>query len=97
MVHVPAAISDAVVPETVQILGVTEAKLTASPELAVASNVNSDPPTWLLIAGNLIVWLAGAKLATLRRTVLPTRILGLPPAVRFRTSAGPPTERLIRS
>ena len=39
IVHDPASRSDAVVAETVQILGVAEKKLTGSPELAVAAKV----------------------------------------------------------
>ena len=38
IVHVPAASSDAIEPETVQMVGVEEVKMTDSPELAVAVN-----------------------------------------------------------
>ena len=38
MVQVPEATSEAVEPETVQMLKVVDVKLTASPELAVAVN-----------------------------------------------------------
>jgi hypothetical protein len=45
MVQVPALTSVAVVPETVQIVGVDEAKLTVRPELAEALNVSGFPWT----------------------------------------------------
>ncbi len=38
MVQVPAPSSEAVVPETVQMVGVVEVKLTGRPELAVADS-----------------------------------------------------------
>ena len=43
MMHVPAAKNEAVVPDTVQTLGVEELKLTGRPELAVALSVNVAP------------------------------------------------------
>ena len=43
IVHVPEAINVAVVPLTVQMLVVCEANETASPELAVATNVSGVP------------------------------------------------------
>jgi hypothetical protein len=45
MVQVPALTSVAVVPETVQIVGVDEVKLTVRPELAEALNVSGLPWT----------------------------------------------------
>ncbi len=47
MVQVPAAPNAAVVPETVQTLGVVEAKETARPELAVAESASGAPTVWV--------------------------------------------------
>jgi hypothetical protein len=44
MLQLPAITRVTVVPETVQTSGVVEAKLTASPELAVALTVNGAAP-----------------------------------------------------
>ena len=44
MLHVPAAISVTVVPDTVQTAGVVDAKVTGRPELAVALVVNGAAP-----------------------------------------------------
>ena len=69
MEHVPAATSATEAPETVQTAGVVEAKLTASPELAVALTVNAALFTCrLLRAAKLIVCAAGFT-AKLRLTV----------------------------
>jgi hypothetical protein len=58
MLHVPAATSVTVVPDTVQTDVVVEAKPTANPELALALTVNGAVPnTWLDKAAKLIVWL----------------------------------------
>jgi len=46
MVQVPAARNVAVVLETVQMLVVVEAKLTAKPELAVAESARGVPTVW---------------------------------------------------
>jgi hypothetical protein len=54
--HVPAAISVTVLPATVHTEGVFEAKLTASPELAVAAIVNGGAPSvWFANAPNAMV------------------------------------------
>ena len=42
IVQVPLAINDAIVPETVQVAGVAEVKVTANPEVAVAVKANVD-------------------------------------------------------
>ena len=57
MLHRPGRISVAVVPETVQTVGVIEAKLTVRPELDVALRVTGVPCTWLAMGANVIVWL----------------------------------------
>jgi hypothetical protein len=49
----------AVVPETEQTEVVAEAKLTVSPELAVADRVTFAPTIWLPIVGKIMVWLKG--------------------------------------
>ena len=47
--HVPAATKVSVLPLTVQVLGVVEAKFTAKPELEVATNgAGAVPSVWLL-------------------------------------------------
>ena len=46
IVHVPANNMEAVLPETEQILGVDEEKLTAKPELAVAVRETVAFPVW---------------------------------------------------
>jgi hypothetical protein len=48
----------AVVPETVQVLGVVDLKLTANPELAVAESVKVAPSFCDGIFGKVMVWLA---------------------------------------
>jgi len=58
MVHVPAPVSAAVAPETVQTDGVVEAKLTANPELADAIRATWPPTVWAGIAANVMVWVA---------------------------------------
>jgi hypothetical protein len=59
-VHVPAAISVTVDAETVQMVGVVEAKLTGKPELAVAINETATDglATCVGIASKVIVWAA---------------------------------------
>ena len=53
--QVPAASTVTVLPETVQTIGVAEAKLTASPELAEALTTNGKTPrVTLLSAPNVI-------------------------------------------
>ena len=48
MMQVPTATSVSVVPLTVQVLGVVDAKLTAKPELAVAASAGGAVPrVWL--------------------------------------------------
>jgi hypothetical protein len=47
IVQVPEASSEAVVPETVQIAGVVDAKFTARPDVAVAERAAVDPAIWL--------------------------------------------------
>lgn len=60
MVQVPTAISVAVVPLTVQMVGVDDVKLTGSPELAVAVKVTVAgvvvPRIWVGIVPKLMVW-----------------------------------------
>ncbi len=51
----PAALNEAVVPETVQTDVVVEAKLTAKPELAVAESVSDVPAAWAGMAPKLMV------------------------------------------
>jgi hypothetical protein len=55
MLQVPLDSRVAVVPETVQIVGVVEAKLTVNPELAVADKATGVPYDWDEIAGKLMV------------------------------------------
>ena len=60
MVQVPAAMNVAVVPLTVQMLVVCEAKLTVNPELAVATSVSGVPT--VCVPGLLKVIVCGSKL-----------------------------------
>ena len=60
MVQVPAAINEAVEPETVQTAGVVDAKLTASPELAVADRAKEVPAVCAAIPAKAMVSLARA-------------------------------------
>jgi hypothetical protein len=55
MVHVPVAISEAVVPETVQTAGVVEAKLTGRPESDVADSATVPPTDCAAIAPKVMV------------------------------------------
>jgi hypothetical protein len=55
IVHVPAATSEAFVPETVHTDAVVEAKLTARPELEVADRPSVVPTDWLPIDAKLMV------------------------------------------
>jgi hypothetical protein len=55
MVQVPAVANVAVVPETVQTAGVSEAKLTVKPELADALRLSGVPSTCVGIGLNVIV------------------------------------------
>ena len=59
MVQLPEAMNVAVVPDTVQIEIVWEAKLTAKPEVAVAERVSGFPTVWAAIAPKVMVcaWL----------------------------------------
>jgi hypothetical protein len=54
-VHVPPASREAVLPETVQMLGVDEAKLTARPEVAVAFRASEVPEVWVGMAAKVMV------------------------------------------
>ena len=56
IVQVPAATNVALVPLTVQMPVVCEAKLTANPELAVAASVNGVPTVCAPGLANVIVW-----------------------------------------
>lgn len=58
MVHFPAAVGVAVVPETVQTDRVMEAKLTVSPELEIAVRCSGVPTIWLAMGPKVMVWLA---------------------------------------
>jgi hypothetical protein len=55
IVHVPAIVIFAVVPVTVQIVGVVDAKLTVSPELAVAVSGTEAPINCAAIGLNVMV------------------------------------------
>ncbi len=55
MVHVPVATSEAVDPETVQMAGVVEVKLTDRPELAVAVKERIELRLWAGIGPKLMV------------------------------------------
>ena len=55
IVQLPAAMSEAVVPDTVQMLVVEELKVTGKPELAEAISVIGVPTVWLPIVGNEMV------------------------------------------
>ncbi len=54
--HVPAASIVAFVPDTEQVLGVLEAKLTASPELEDAVRLNDPPTVCAGMAPNVMDW-----------------------------------------
>ena len=56
MVQVPGLVRDAVVPETVHIPVVSEAKLTVNPELAVATRFSCVPCAWLAMGLKVMVW-----------------------------------------
>ena len=56
MVQVPAALSVAVTPETVQTAGVVEAKLAGKPELADAERVRVRPAVCGGIAPKAMLW-----------------------------------------
>ena len=59
MVHVPAATSVTVLPLTVHTAGVSDEKLTGSPDDAIALTVNGAAPKVLaLSAPKLIVWVS---------------------------------------
>jgi len=58
-VQVPAALSVAVTPETVQMTGVVEAKLTARPEVAVAERETDAPAVWVGIVAKVMLWDCG--------------------------------------
>ncbi len=59
MVQVPAAYSEAADPETQQMVGVVEVKLTGSPELAVAVSVKDPLIVWGEIGKKLMVcWIS---------------------------------------
>jgi hypothetical protein len=62
IVQVPLPTNEAVVPDTVQTLGVVEANVTASPELADALSVTVPPAVCAAIAGNVMVWVAAFTL-----------------------------------
>ena len=62
MVQVPEAMNVAVVPETVQMLVVVDAKPTARPELAVAESVSGVPTVCVGIAGKVMVCAARLRL-----------------------------------
>ncbi len=55
MLHVPAASIVAVVPDTEQMAGVLEAKLTASPEVEDPVNLRVPPTLCAAIAPNVMV------------------------------------------
>jgi hypothetical protein len=55
MAQIPLESRVAVVPETVQTVGVVEANVTANPELAVADNVTGVPYLCAGIARNVMV------------------------------------------
>jgi hypothetical protein len=62
MVQVPAAVNVAVVPLTVQIPAVVEAKDTARPELAVAESVRGVPTVCVPGLAKVMVCATGAAL-----------------------------------
>ena len=71
--HVPAATSVSVVPLTAQTAGEVDAKLTASPELAVAdSGAGAVPKVWVAGEVKLMLWaISGAvEMVMLRVTSL---------------------------
>ena len=63
MVQVPVATSVTVLPETVQVVAVVDAKLTGKPDDAVAETVNGGlPSTWLgkganvMVCASFVIW-----------------------------------------
>ena len=60
MVHVPASISETCAEEIVQIEVVLDARLTGSPELAVAVKASGVPAIWVDIGANVMLWLSNA-------------------------------------
>jgi hypothetical protein len=67
--QVPAAINVAVVPLTVQTVCVVDAKLTVSPELAVAANVRGVPTVCVAGVAKVIVCAAGVAASTVKLLV----------------------------
>src|SRR5579863_2456580 len=80
MVQLPTAIIDALVPETVHTAAVVEAKVTASPEVAVAFRVSVVPTVWFAIVGKLMVWL-WPETVKLRLTAAAAAYTSLPACV----------------
>src|ERR1017187_7638173 len=70
MVQVPVLTSVAVVPETVQTVVVSDAKLTGRPELADALRASFVPCTWLGIGLKVMVWLVFVAVVTVTVTML---------------------------
>ena len=67
ILHVPAATSVTVLPLTVQMLAVFDVKLTARPELALATSAGAAVPrVWLPGAAKLMACAAGAGAAMVK-------------------------------
>ena len=67
MMQLPAATRASVLPLTVQVLGVVEAKLTGRPELALAtSGGGAVPRVWLPGEAKVMVWATAAGRTTLK-------------------------------
>ena len=70
MTQVPAATKASVLPLTVQVLGVVEAKLTGRPELALATKGGGAVPrVWLPGELKVMVWAVGVGAATVKLRV----------------------------
>lgn len=76
MPQVPVATRVSAVPLTVQMVGVVDAKLTASPELLVALKAGAATPmVWLAGAAKVMTWACGAATgAAATVTVLTTSV-----------------------
>lgn len=77
IVQRPTSLTEAVVPDTVQVSGVVEVKLTGRPELAVADRTNVLAAFWVAIMPKVMLWGAAltAKLCAASDAPLPVAVM----------------------
>ena len=90
--QVPEAISETVVPETVQTVCVVEVKLTGRPEESVALSVRVVPAVCVAMEPKSIVWLLGDPPLVPDDAAHPANAKAIVQRIRENT---PPTERRI--